>query len=74
MTPHFWQQTQNYITTTLGENVAIEVLILGWQKWQNPAFFTIILMKCAFFDKRKMTLLVAKSFGAYTSPPNCAYR
>jgi len=38
MTPHLWQQTQNYITKRLGENVAIKILTLGWQKWQNAAF------------------------------------
>jgi len=60
MTLHFWQQTQNFITKKLDENVAIKVLILGWQKVQNPAFF----MKSAFFDERKMKYLAAKSFGA----------
>ena len=28
MTPHFWQQTENYITEKSGENVAMKVLIL----------------------------------------------
>jgi len=32
MTPQFWQQTQNYIAKKFGENVAIKVLIEGWQK------------------------------------------
>jgi len=55
MTLHSWQQNQYYITKKLGENVAIKVLILGWQKWQNPAFLTKFLTKSAFFDERKMT-------------------
>jgi len=27
MTPHSWQQTENYITWKFGENVAIKVLL-----------------------------------------------
>ena len=65
MTPHFWQQTQNYITKKLGENVAIKILMLGWQKGHKPAFLTNIFTKSAFFEDRIMTFLAAKFFGAY---------
>jgi len=46
MTPHFWQQTDNYITEKLGKNVAIKVLIPGWR---NPAFLTKFLTKSVFW-------------------------
>jgi len=46
-TPHFWQQTQNYIKK-LDKNAAIKVLIVGWQKWQNPVFKDFFLTKSAF--------------------------
>ena len=49
MTRHFWQQTQNCITKKSDENVAIKVLILGWQNgriqhfwlnfWRNLCFW-----------------------------------
>jgi len=60
MTPHFYQQTQNYITKKLRKNVAIIVLILGWQKWQNAAFLT----KSVFLTN-ECEILEEKSFGAY---------
>ena len=65
MTPHFWQQTQKYITKKLRKIIAIKVHIFGWQKWQNPAFLTKFLTKSSFFDEQKMTFLAAKSCGAY---------
>jgi len=51
MTLHSSQQTQDYITKKLSNSVAIKVLILSWQKWQNPAFLTKFLTKSAFFDE-----------------------
>ena len=56
MSRHFWQQTQKYITKTSGKNIAIKVLILGWQKWQNLAF----LMKYAFFDRTNNDIFGSK--------------
>jgi len=53
ITPHFWQQTVNYITKKLRGNVAIKVLILGWQEWQNPASLTKIFTKSAFLTNEK---------------------
>jgi len=66
MTPKFLatNSEHNYATRKLGEDIAMEVLILCWQKWQNPAFLTKFLTKSAFLDKRKMTFLAVKSFGA----------
>jgi len=64
MTPHFRQQTQTYITKISGENIAIKVLVLGWQKWQTSAFLTKFLTKSVFL-RTKYDILAAKSFGAY---------
>jgi len=58
MTPHSWQQTQNYIRWKLVENVAYK-----WQKMAISGF----LIKSAFFEERKMAFLVAESFAAYSS-------
>jgi len=34
------------------------------KNWRNSGFVATFLMKFALFDERKMTFLVAKSFGA----------
>ena len=49
MTPHFWQQTQNYITKNLGENVAINVLVFGWQEVAKSSIIDEI---CAFCERK----------------------
>ena len=50
MTPHSWQQTDNYITWKFGENVTIKgsplIIIFRWQKMAKSMIFN----EPAFFD------------------------
>jgi len=61
-----WQQTQNYITTKLGENVAIKTLYWVDKNGKNPRLLTNFLMKSAFLTNEKWHFWRTKSFGAST--------
>ena len=63
MTPPFWQQTQNYISWKLGENVAISSHI-GMAK---SRIFDEIFTNLHFFEERKVAFLAATSFRASLS-------
>ena len=52
VTLHSWQQTQNYATWTLAENVA--KILRNGKKRQNPGFLTKFLMKSAFPTKNSI--------------------
>jgi len=55
-TPHSWQQTQNYITKKVDENVETKVLILCWQKTAKSRIFEEIFDEIRIFYEQKITL------------------